>query len=656
MPAVRDQGQRHLHFFANRFTGVRVTVTVTRTNRFLARWAAWRHRSLTVRDVRTAEAKVACLTDAEIYQAAGDCRKRAQSQRYSFRLAKEFCGLICESVFRAHGFRLHNCQIQALLIADRNVILEMQTGEGKTVVTGAIAALQSMIHPTVHVSTTNAYLAARDHEKMRGVFDRLQITSSILPEQKNTNASRRAYRASVVYGAGYQFGFDYLRDQLRLRNEKLNVLGKGIVHRMRGYDPYRVLVQPAEFHVVIVDEADSVMIDEALTPLIISRPEEHTYEDPRPYKLAMKVVSRLKEGEDFEIDHRTSGVVIFESAIQTAHDFIAGERSISLERPWRTYIHNALSAERLFSRDAQYVVANDEVQLVDQNTGRIQPDRRWQNGLHQAIECKENVTIRASQDSSAQISRQRFLGRYQKLIGLTGTAMAAADEFREVYGCEIRPIPVNRPCLRKQLPTRFFATQNAKLNAICKDVVIRHGVGQPVLIGTRTIRQSREVESALAVHKLKSVVLNGVQDQDEASIVAAAGRSGAITIATNMAGRGTDIQPDKNALASGGLHVIGACVNDSRRIDRQLAGRAARQGQPGSCQFFVSADDTVLVENASSLPTAIRSTANSDGESRKYPSALEKLQRQIENRRHQDRRALMKRERWMDSVRSAMHW
>lgn len=627
---------------------------LTKGPRGRSRLFPWRSRATaSIADVRQAESLAANLGDAAIRDTAVECRSQVHDNGPDSLITRQYCGLIAESIYRTHGFRLHDCQVQALSAGDSGVILEMQTGEGKTIVTGAIAALQLLSNATAHVSTTNDYLAERDLSEMREVFERLGLTWALLPVESNEAESRRAYRAQVVYGPGYQFGFDYLRDQMFLRQERPGGLGRGIVDRLRQRDPYAKLIQPGEFHVAIVDEADSVMIDEAMTPLIISLPSGET-EDPRAYEIARRITEKFEEGVHYTTEPPRNRITVTDEGNERAHEAIIGERDLTLVRPWRIYIANALRAREQFERDVQYVVVDQEVQLVDQNTGRIQPDRRWQDGLHQAIECQERVPIQAGRESTAQVTRQRFLQRYTKLIGLTGTAASATTEFRETYNCRVQLVPTNRPCLRRLMPTRFFGSNEAKLAAIAADTADRHANGQPVLVGTKTIRESHEVRDALVARGLTPVVLNGIQDEEEADIIARAGHAGAITIATNMAGRGTDIKPDAAGLEAGGLHVAGVSINDSPRIDRQLAGRAARQGQPGSCQFFLSADDSILVDSQAALADRLRRSAKSNGEARDFSGALKKLQAAIESRNHRARQTMMKRDRWMDTVREAI--
>ena len=618
-----------------------------RGGRDLIRWT---------QQIREAEEKAKVHTDSRLSERAAELREAVQEKRQHDPASAEvveFAGLVAEAVFRTNGFRLFDVQVSALGAGASDAIVEMQTGEGKTVVTGSIAAIKTLSAPSVHVGTTNTYLAARDLESLTGMFDLLGISYGLLPEESDEAASRRAYRNQIVYGPGYQYGFDFLRDQMNLRDNRQSKLGLATINRIRGKDPLRNMIQSGEFHVALIDEADSVMIDEAMTPLIISMPAKN-YEDPMPYLLAKKIAADMVENIDYTIEFPSKKITLKDSASQYAHDQVAREKKLQLFRPWRTYIINAIRAERTFQRDVEYAVVDGEVQIVDQYTGRIQPDRTWQDGLHQAVEAKENVTIQPGRESTTQITRQRYLQLYDQLAGLTGTAKSVEEEFRTVYNCTTIEIPTNRASLREIQGTRFFVSLSAKLNAIAEDVKVRHRNGQPILIGTKTIRESNEVFDVLLANGLKPTLLNGVQDGEEADIVGAAGVAGAITIATNMAGRGTDIKPDQAALEAGGLHVIGVSPNSSKRIDRQLVGRAARQGQPGSAQFFAAADDDLFVENESSLQKQIKRRERSGGESTDFTRELALLQRSIEMRNYKQRQDMILRDRWMDSVREAI--
>lgn len=612
------------------------------------------HRNPTrwVREVRRYETELANISDSQLRGLADSMREEAGSSGPTGSLLTRYAGVVSEAVFRTQQIRMYDVQLQAIGACLGQNIAEMQTGEGKTVVTGSIAAVKTLLKPAVHVGTTNTYLAARDLESMTATYGLLGITFGLLPEEPNEDRSRRAYRQQIVYGPGYQFGFDYLRDQMELRNARPNQVGMSITNTIRGNDPYKKLIQGKSHHFALIDEADSVLIDEALTPLIISMPSK-VIEDPTPYHVAKKIVADFEVNRDYEIELPAKTVTVNDAANERAHQLIASQK-LKLARPWRIYIVNAIRAIETVERNVDYVVVDDKVQIVDQQTGRIFPDRTWQNGFHQAVEAKERVEIQPSRDSTTQITRQRYVQLYDGLAGLTGTAAAATGEFRAVYDCNVVAIATNKPCVRNVDRPRFFASEEAKLKAIAFEVEVRHRKRQPILVGTRTIRESMEVRDALLARGLTPIVLNGVQDEDEAAIVADAGKAGAITIATNMAGRGTDIKPDSQAIESGGLHVIGCSPNPSRRIDRQLVGRAARQGQPGSAQFFVSAMDSLIADNQGGLQKQIVRRARSTGESADFSRELVKLQNEIEARNYQVRQKMILRDLWMDTVREAI--
>ena len=609
----------------------------------------------TIRAIRRCEHEAASLDDQTLRSQAQSLRRQALSQRKTDpKLVSQYSGLVCQAVSRTFGFRMHDVQIRGMLAGSDGAIVEMQTGEGKTVVTGAMAALKSLQAKTIHVATTNAYLAGRDCEELLPVFDRLGLSTGILPEETNQQATQQAYSNDITYGPGYQFGFDYLRDQVVLRTNRQTDLGRKTLDALLGNNIRSQLMQPELHDAMIIDEADSVMIDEAVTPLVISGAARDTT-DPTPFLLAKKIAAELVLDEDFTIELPDKTIEVDDDTSDRFHEAIANESSLQLERPWRIYVSNALRALHVLRRDIDYVIQEGEVQIVDQNTGRIFSDRTWQDGLHQAVEAKENVEIKSNDPSVARITRQRYLQMYQQLAGLTGTARAVAGEFQAVYQTRVVQIPTNLPSQRKVLKTRFFGDIDAKLAAIAADVSGRNRTGQPILVGTRTIAESMQVAEALTAAGIYAVLLNGVQDQAEAEIVAAAGTAGAITIATNMAGRGTDIKLDEQARKAGGLHVIGCSHNGSTRIDRQLIGRAARQGNPGSAQFFVAPEDEVLATYAPKLATRIAAQAKSDGETRtSFSSDLAAVQAKIENKQFEIRQAMVREDQWMDLVRASI--
>ena len=607
-----------------------------------------------VQMLRKAEQKAASLSDQQLLDEANAWRDRTEKDREAITAKIEYGGLIASAVSRVFGFQMHKVQLQAMLAGSAGAIIEMQTGEGKTVVTGATAALTSLTSPAVHVATTNAYLAGRDLEDLAPVFEKLGLSCGILPEGNDVGASQAAYKKQITYGPGYQFGFDYLRDQVFLRNNRQSQLGIQTLNTIRGTDITKSLRQLPNHYTAIIDEADSVMIDEAVTPLVISG-AARVDADPLAFNLAKQIASEMVLDEDFTIEMPDQKIEVNDQANESCHQKIEGVRNLNIERPWRIYIRNALRALHVLKREVDYVVREDEVQIVDQNTGRIFADRTWQDGLHQAVEAKEGLKIKSAPPCVAQISRQRYLLMYDQLSGLTGTSASVVDEFRNVYKMKAVTIPTNLPSKRNNLTPRFFADVEAKLDAVAAEVQQRHRTGQPILIGTRTIKESIQVADRLLAAEVEAVILNGIQDGEEADIVKNAGRSGAIMIATNMAGRGTDIKPDPAALDAGGLHVIGFSPNMSSRIDRQLIGRAARQGQPGSSQFFIASNDEVIQNYSPSLAKRIASRCKKDGEAKvNFAGDVAALQKAVEAKQYNNRQAMMRRDVWMDMVRESI--
>ena len=603
------------------------------------------------REIRKHESAVAGLSAEQFAEQSNSLR---ESEPNDDDVVLRYAGIVVNAVTRTIGFRLHDVQVQAIAAGVRGAIVQMQTGEGKTVVTGSVAAIKTVQVPSVHVGTTNAYLAGRDLEYMQGVFDYLNISYGLLPEKSENSETRKVYQCQITYGPGYQFGFDYLRDQVTLREQRLSRLGRKTINRISGFEPQHLLVQPPEYHAMLIDEADSVMIDEAVTPLVISGGTSEC-DNPKPYLIAKQLADSFEEGSDYTIHPETKAIELDDVTVEKCFDEIRSGKRLKLERPWKTYVVNAIRAEKSFRRDVDYIIQEGKIAIVDQNTGRIFEDRTWQDGLHQAVECKEGVTINSPEGSIARVTRQRYLELYNHLSGFTGTAMPVAEEFHSVYGRDVVVIPTNLKSKRVHLKTRFFADDESKFQAIGQETASRHQTGQPILLGARTIDESRLVQHAVAQQGLDCRVLNGIQDDDEAEIVSRAGHFRALTIATNMAGRGTDIKPDERALAAGGLHVIATSPNMSSRIDRQLAGRAARQGDPGSCQFFVSACDEVIAVHDPSLAKQIRNDADSNGETRRdFSAQLARLQQVVERKFSQQRRQMVMQDRWMNKVRESM--
>jgi preprotein translocase subunit SecA len=613
------------------------------------------------RELNRSRAGLGRFSDSAIAKQVTELREQLSSpsrktKRLNSRDAAKIVALGEEAVRRVLGFRLHNVQLAAVFNAAAGTAIEMQTGEGKTVVSAMIAFVQSCLKSNVHLATTNAYLAERDFNQLHPVFERLGISTALISHGQDQQAKRAAYRADVTFGPGYQFGFDYLADQVVLRHQQTGRLGASTLSFIDGFDIESLLLQPGHFGTMIVDEADSIMIDEALTPLILSGAND-THESLEPYQYARQFAERMTPGIDYIVSPNAKRIELTRATVETLHqDFLNQPNRMQLTRPWQRYIENAIHALHFLERNEHYVVQDGEIKIVDQFTGRIFDDRQWQDGLHQAVQAKENVQIQGGNVVQAQISRQRYFMLYEKLIGLSGTLRGTEKELRSVYRLPVISIPTHLPSKRSVLPTRFFESMESRLEAIQRDVKTRHEGGQPVLIGTRTIRQSLLVQEALQAAGMNPVVLNGIQDRAEAEIVAQAGQSGALTIATNMAGRGTDIKLAKDAKNRGGLHVIGYEHNPSRRVDRQLIGRCARQGEPGSSQFYASAVDEMIVVHGRGLSARMQKAARKNGECPidSFSSDVRTIQRAEEVKALVARQQLMRSVNWLDQIRNSL--
>lgn len=559
--------------------------------------------------------------------------------------------LVAEAIRRTTGLQYYDVQLHAGLVVAAGCIAEMATGEGKTIVAAIPTVLSVLNRQQVHVATTNAYLAQRDHNQLQAAFELLGLTSGVLEPGQSEAVKRRVYQSDIVYAPGYELGFDYLRDRLKLRSDSKPILGEQLLRSLRGlYAVTDPLIQQRHDR-LIIDEIDSVLLDEAMTPLIISAPVSGPPPDESIYRLAQQVASDLRMGVDYELDAAGRTVQLTD----TGHQRIEArrpDRTIGrLRRRWDHYVHNALRAECVLRRDVDYVIADGEVRIVDPQTGRIFAERSWQDGLHQAVEANEQLSITAENEATARISRQRYALIYQHLSGMSGTAVEAEEEFQSLYGLPVTPIPRHRPLQRTELPLRGFADAAARNRAIVEDVRNRQQRRQPVLIGTRTIEQSEQLAELLTAAGLEHLVLNGKQDADEAEIIALAGTPGRVTIATNMAGRGTDIRLATASREAGGLHVIATEPHPFRRIDRQLLGRCARQGDPGSCQIFVTSEDELLARFDSPLAVQLSRRANSNGEVMDFDRGMiERLQRQAERSAREQRRQLRQQDSWLQDV------
>jgi len=565
----------------------------------------------------------------------------------SYPVVEETFSLVLEATRRKLHMSYYEVQLLSGIVLATGAIAEMKTGEGKTLVTALPACLGALSDAGVHVATVNSYLAERDFETLLPVYKMLGLSVGLLRDNDTPQDKRAAYQSDITYGTGYEFGFDYLRDQLVLQAETRMPLGQKFLLELKGRLAGVTETVQSKLHFAIIDEVDSVLIDEANTPLVISGPNGAFQSESSVFLQAKSLAEQLVEEKHFEVDRQKRKIELTEDGLDDAFKHTPS----SIFRPWSIYVEQALRARLLMQRDVDYVVVDDKVKIVDQYTGRIFDERTWRDGLHQAVEAKECATVTEENRSLARISRQRFYQQYETLSGMTGTAIGHEAEFEEFYKLSVVAVPLRKPCLRTKIRPRFFVDQSAKLEAAAEQIADLHAANRPVLVGTRTIAASLALSQRLRDLHVPHKVLNGVQDEDEAHIVSRAGLEGAVTIATNMAGRGTDIKLSKATRDLGGLFVISLEFHDSVRIDRQLEGRAARQGDPGAAQFFASADDELFKQHAPKLATAIERAAKSSGESKKnFASQVQRLQNKTEQKSFENRRAVYLQQQWLDKL------
>jgi preprotein translocase subunit SecA len=509
---------------------------------------------------------------------------------------------IREAAHRTMGMRPFIVQLMGALGLHRGNLIEMATGEGKTLTAGLAAVLAGWSHQPCHIITVNDYLVQRDTEWLTPLYHMCGVRVGFVIGEMPPEKRRRAYDCDVTYTTSKEVVADFLRDSLQIG--ALRDPTRRLIRRLLHGGPNRQenLVFRG-MHTAIVDEADSVLIDEAVTPLIISTPRKN--EALRNVvTIAQEIVSSLKPGADYAVNVRYREIEITESGnekIRAGCSALPGLWKGSFRRT--ELIKQALIAREFYQRDKQYVIDDGKIMIVDESTGRRMPQRTWRQGIHQAVEAKEGIEVTDPTEVVARLSFQRFFRFYTRLSGMTGTAREASDEFWSIYKLPVVAIPPNRPCIRKQLPDQVFAKADEKWSAIVAEIERIHATRQPILVGTRNVAASEELARQLRLRNLEVTVLNAIRHQDEAVIVAAAGHAGRITIATNMAGRGTDIRLDKGVVELGGLHVMATERHDSGRVDRQLFGRCARQGEPGAAQGFISLDDELFQRF---LPAAIR--------------------------------------------------
>jgi len=579
---------------------------------------------------------------ADITAEAAELRGPLRLQGFEEDLVVRAFALVREAADRVLGQRPFDEQVHGGWLMLNGMVAEMETGEGKTLTATLPAGTVALAGYPVHVITVNDYLAKRDAETMGPVYEALGLTVGVIVEGMSNTERRAAYRCDVTYCSNKQLTFDYLRDRIILgRNAgraRLKIESLGAVRPRLGELVLRGLV------FAIVDEADSVLIDEARTPLIISD-RAGAAEEERAYRTGHELAEGLERGRDYIIDTYNQGIQLTDEGRR-----LLTERAAPMGGVWANpmrreeLVSQALTAVHLFHRDRHYLVVDDKIQVVDEYTGRVMADRSWERGLHQAIEVKEDCTLTVQTTPLARISYQRFFRRYLRLGGMTGTARDVRGELSSVYGLAVARVPTHRPVRRTHAPDRLFVSADDKWAAIVERIGSLANGGRPTLVGTRSVEASELLGGKLAGTSVEHRVLNAQRNDEEAPIVAEAGRSNRVTVATNMAGRGTDIKLADGVAAAGGLHVIASERHDSKRIDRQLFGRCGRQGDPGSVEAILSLDDELFETHGSA---ALRSLARSmarDGRVPPWIAALVVRQAQAaaERKHSRTRRDLLK--------------
>ena len=596
------------------------------------------------------------LTDEELRDKTKEYKQRLAAGETLDDLLPEAFATVREAAKRVLGMEHYRVQLIGGMILHQGRIAEMKTGEGKTLVSTLPAYLNALEGKGVHVVTVNDYLASRDAGWMGKVHEFLGLTVGVVLNASTKEERRAAYNCDITYVTNNELGFDYLRDNMVIYKEQL-------VQR--------------ELHYAIIDEIDSILIDEARTPLIISG---QSGKSTKLYELCDYVAHTLTRGEaskefskmdaimgeeieetgDFIVNEKDKIVHLTADGIKKVEQFFKIE---NLADPDNLEIqHNmelALCANNLMFRDQDYVVKDDQVFIVDEFTGRIMPGRRYSDGLHQAIEAKEHVKVKRESKTLANITFQNFFNKYDKKSGMTGTALTEEKEFRAIYGMDVVEIPTNKPVIRKDLHDAVYKTKKEKFFAVCNEIEKAHATGQPVLVGTITIETSEELSRMLQKRGIQHEVLNAKFHEREAEIVALAGQHGAVTIATNMAGRGTDIKLDDEAKAAGGLKIIGTERHESRRIDNQLRGRAGRQGDPGESRFYISLEDDLMrlfgSERLMDVFNALGVPENEQIEHKMLTSAIEKAQMKIENNNFGIRKNLLEYDQVMNEQREIIY-
>ncbi len=588
-----------------------------------------------VEKINSLEPQIAKLSDEELKAKTPYFKEQIDKGASLDELLPEAFAVVRETSKRVLGMRHFDVQLIGGVVLHQGKIAEMKTGEGKTLVATLPVYLNALLGRGVHVVTVNDYLAKRDSEWMGKVYNFLGLDVGVIVHGLDDEERKKAYNADVTYGTNNEFGFDYLRDNMKYSLEDM-------VQR--------------DFYYAIVDEVDSILIDEARTPLIISGPSDESTE---LYYRVNQIIPFLKE-EHYKIDEKARAVTLTEEGVAQCERLLGVE---NLYDPANTellhHVQQALKAHKLFKKDVDYIVKDGQVIIVDEFTGRIMPGRRYSDGLHQALEAKEGVKIESENQTLASITFQNFFRMYEKLAGMTGTADTEAAEFKKIYDLDVVVIPTHQPMIREDHPDVVFRTVEEKFRAAAKEIQELHRQGRPVLVGTTSVENSEKLSDMLKKMGVPHEVLNAKHHEREAEIIAHAGEKGMVTIATNMAGRGTDIVLGEGVRELGGLHILGTERHESRRIDNQLRGRSGRQGDPGSSRFYLALEDDLLrIFGSDKIAGLMDKMGMKEGEPIEHPmlsKAIENAQRKVEAHNFEIRKHLLEYDDVMNKQREVVY-
>ena len=586
--------------------------------------------------INALEPRFQALTDKEMAETTENFKLRLARGETLDDLLCEAYALVREASWRTLKMRHFDAQLIGGIALHQGVIAEMKTGEGKTLAATLPAYLNALSGKGVHIVTVNDYLAKRDAEWMSAIYNFLGLTVGIIVHDLNDQERKQAYSSDITYGTNNEFGFDYLRDNMKFDRESL---------------------AQKELNFAIVDEVDSILIDEARTPLIISGPAEKS---TALYAQTDTIIPAFKPEIHYTVDEKAKSSTLTEEGVALGEKLLGVENLYDpLNIEILHHLNQAIKAHTLFKRDVDYIVKNDEVVIVDEFTGRLMTGRRYSEGLHQALEAKEGVKIANENQTLASVTFQNFFRMYTKLSGMTGTAETEAAEFKKIYNLDVLVIPTHRPMVRKDFPDLIYKTKKEKYQAAIQEIILLHKKGQPVLVGTISIDISEDISNQLKKRGIPHTVLNAKHHKAEAEIVANAGQRGAVTISTNMAGRGTDIVLGEGVKELGGLHILGTSRHESRRIDNQLRGRSGRQGDPGSSRFYLSLEDDLLRIFGGERITAIMNKLGIDeGEPIEHgliSRAIENAQSKVEGHNFEIRKQLIEYDDVMNQQREVIY-